>query len=46
VKLPFHALFEKVTGSLAMGLVLGGIAFGSESPRAVQSFVGTAILCG
>lgn len=43
---PFHTLFINVTGSLAMGVIAGYLAFKGEASQATRLFLMTGILGG
>ena len=43
---PYHTLFENVTGSFLMGLVVGYFAFRGEASQHVRLFLATGVLGG
>jgi CrcB protein len=46
VNFPYATLFENVTGSLAMGLLVAAFAFKSDIPQHMRLFLTTGILGG
>jgi fluoride exporter len=43
---PWHTLFENVSGSLAMGLLVGYLAFRADAPQELRLFLTTGIIGG
>jgi CrcB protein len=43
---PYHTLFENVTGSFVMGLLVGYFAYKGEAPQQVRLFLTTGVLGG